>query len=124
MKGRFLHLLSLAAAFLAAGLLYAAFVAVTGLAVPCGFYQLTGLQCPGCGMTRMCLALLRGDLRGAFYYNGGVLLALPVLAGIFAVYAARYVKNGDRRLGPVQRTLLVGVIIWLLAFAVWRNLPA
>lgn len=29
--------------------------------MPCPLLKVTGLPCPGCGMTRSCLAMLRGD---------------------------------------------------------------
>ncbi|MBR6558585.1 MAG: DUF2752 domain-containing protein [Clostridia bacterium] len=36
---------------------------------PCPIYSLTGYLCPGCGATRMCLAVLRGDIIAALKYN-------------------------------------------------------
>ena len=42
-----------------AGLLYGIFVSYTGLAIPCLFRKVTGLLCPGCGVTGMCVALLQ-----------------------------------------------------------------
>lgn len=41
----------------------------------CAFKAATGLPCPVCGLTRAHLALVRGDLRGAFYWHP--LFALP-----------------------------------------------
>ena len=41
-----------------AGLLYGIFVSYTGLAIPCLFRKVTGLLCPGCGVTGMCVALV------------------------------------------------------------------
>ena len=35
----------------------------------CPFKALTGIPCPGCGMTRAMLSLTKGDFRGAFGYN-------------------------------------------------------
>jgi Protein of unknown function (DUF2752) len=35
----------------------------------CGFKVLTGLPCPGCGLTHSFCAIGRGDLRSAFYFN-------------------------------------------------------
>lgn len=49
---------------------------------PCGFRHLTGLPCPTCGTTRAGLALLAGDLPGAFAHNPAAATAgLAFLAG-------------------------------------------
>ncbi len=37
--------------------------------MPCPLLKLTGLPCPGCGMTRSCLALLRGNWAAAWRFN-------------------------------------------------------
>ena len=85
MKTRLLKVLCTAAVLLCAGLLYAVFASRTGIRVPCLFYTLTGLKCPGCGVTRMCTALLHGDLSEAFRQNRAVLLLLPV--GVYTAAA-------------------------------------
>lgn len=46
---------------LAGGLLYGVLVICGGPVLPCPWRAVTGLPCPGCGMTRSTLALLRGD---------------------------------------------------------------
>lgn len=55
-------------------------------AVPslCLFHRLTGLECPGCGMTRAFARLLQGDWRGAWAYNPWSLplLALMILGAV------------------------------------------
>jgi len=45
----------------------------------CLFRNLTGWECPGCGMTRAILSLLRGDLATALHYNRMVVLVFPLL---------------------------------------------
>jgi hypothetical protein len=42
-----------------------------GGAIPffCPFKALTGISCPGCGMTRAMLSITKGDFHGAFGYN-------------------------------------------------------
>lgn len=42
-----------------------------GGAIPlfCPFKALTGIPCPGCGMTRAILSITKGDFQGAFGYN-------------------------------------------------------
>lgn len=64
----------------AAGLLYALCV-TAGLQFPCFYLQTTGLQCPGCGITRMFFSMLRLDFTAAFRYN-------PVMFVLFFVWNA------------------------------------
>jgi Protein of unknown function (DUF2752) len=42
-----------------------------GGAIPffCPFKALTGIPCPGCGMTRAILSITKGDFQGAIGYN-------------------------------------------------------
>ena len=42
---------------------------LTGLYIPCLYYKTTGLLCPGCGISRMFLAMARLDFVGAFFHN-------------------------------------------------------
>ena len=47
----------------------------------CGFKNLTGLPCPGCGLTHSFCALTQGDIGGAFTFNLlGPLLYLALIA--------------------------------------------
>lgn len=46
----------------------------------CGFKNLTGLPCPGCGLTHSFCALTQGDIGGAFAFNlVGPLLYLALI---------------------------------------------
>ena len=58
--------------------------------IPCLFHYATGLQCPGCGLTRASLALLRGDLQAAYNFNQ---LAFFVPLFLAAWYFAKRSKN-------------------------------
>ncbi|AXK72691.1 DUF2752 domain-containing protein [Lysobacter sp. TY2-98] len=87
----------------------------------CIFHALTGLYCPGCGMTRMLHALVHGDIAGAASMNVLALLGLPVLALFaFEQFAQRRVLEG-----AVRRIAFDGRL-WIIAallFGVLRNLP-
>ncbi len=105
------------------GIGYAVLCRVTGLGIPCVFHLLTGLKCPGCGISRMCLCLLQGDFVGAWNSNPVILCMLPAGAAMVADYSLRYVK-----LGTCRPSVWVEVVTWilivvLLIFAVLRNLP-
>ncbi|MFN8635714.1 MAG: DUF2752 domain-containing protein [Chloroflexota bacterium] len=51
----------------------------------CPFKVLTGLPCPGCGLTRGTVALLHGDLATSFHFHP---LALPLVLAMVAVALA------------------------------------
>lgn len=53
------------------------------LDVGCLFRHITGIPCPGCGMTRAHLAAMRLDFQAAFWYHPLWFLPLPLLAGEF-----------------------------------------
>lgn len=42
---------------------------VFSIGIPCMFYEITHLYCPGCGITRMFFSLLKLDFYQAFRYN-------------------------------------------------------
>ena len=60
---------------LTVGLAYLVWLLLTDLRIPCLFYEWTGLPCPGCGTTRMFLALSRLEFGTAFRYHPVMLLA-------------------------------------------------
>lgn len=61
----------------------------------CGFKNLTGLPCPGCGLTHSFCAIGKGDLAGGIGYN---LLGLPLfLLFVFIwIRSAMALLNGNR----------------------------
>ncbi|HJG87184.1 DUF2752 domain-containing protein [Pseudoflavonifractor capillosus] len=121
-KHRLRRLLLQAGLILGIGLAYAVFAGLTGLSIPCPFHALTGLLCPGCGVTRMCLALLTLDLSAAWAANPVLLLLLPVLAALLARQAARYVKTGRSAFSRGESALVWGMAAVLLLWGIARNL--
>lgn len=88
---------------------------------PCLFHALTGLQCPGCGLTRMLHALVHGDIRRAASMNLMVLASLPALGAISLNEATH-----RRLLSSRVTRVLYNAKLWItvvLVFGVLRNLP-
>ncbi len=106
----------------AAGILYAVFVLHTGLGIPCAFHMITGLLCPGCGVTRMLLSLMRGDFAGAWRANAMLMVLSPFLLYILADSVMAYVRAGSFRVRRWQEVLLYIMIGMLVVFAAVRNL--
>lgn len=119
---RLRRLLGGSGALLAAGLAYALWGIRTGLVLPCPFRLITGLLCPGCGVTRLCLALLRGDLAGAWQADPALLLLLPALVLLAIRLSVRYVREGEAMPQGWERVLVWVLLALLLAWGVVRNL--
>ena len=45
----------------------------------CPFKFITGIPCPGCGMTRACLAVAKGDFPSSFYYHPLLPVVVPTV---------------------------------------------
>ena len=89
----------------------------------CPVKALTGLDCPGCGGLRAVNDLGNLDLVAAASSNLLLVLALPLLAALWVVWALRAWHGGQ---GPLLRhQLLLGQVVMVLTvlFAVVRNLP-
>ena len=95
-------------AFLAVSLLYLVFH-LTGIGCPIRF--LTGISCPGCGMTRAVLFFLQFRFADAFHYHPLVFL-LPV--GILIFLLKRHIP------GRIYRFLTVTAIILFIAVYLLR----
>lgn len=86
--------------------------------IPCFFYELTGLYCPGCGITRALFSLMRLDVYQAFRYNMLVVTLLPIAIGYMG-FKIIFKKN-KKIPNYVWNILLIITII----FGIFRNIPA
>ncbi|WP_245530227.1 DUF2752 domain-containing protein [Cellulomonas flavigena] len=110
----------------------AAVTAVTVLAVRspytpfsygfCPSLLVLGVACPGCGGLRATHDLATGDLGGAWGANPLWVLAVPLLAAAWAVWAVR--RTTGRPLPVVPRAVPWAVLAVVVAFGVLRNVPA
>jgi hypothetical protein len=57
-------------------------LSVTRLIPPCLFKRLTGLPCPGCGLTRGLVCMAHGDVAGAALLNPLALLLFPAFVAL------------------------------------------
>lgn len=121
-KRRLKRVLAICGGILLAGVLYGLICSWLGVGIPCLFYKLTGFQCPGCGVSRMCLSLLRLDFAGAWRYNSAILLLLPLGIGLAIRVGVRYVKSGSRVLTKEENAVVWFMAAVLLVFGVARNL--
>jgi hypothetical protein len=90
---------------------------------PCMFHKMTGLNCPGCGMTRATYELLHGHFLAALHLNALFVLALPVTAGVFAT--RELARRQGHKLKPLFQTPLALWILFsvIILFGIVRNIP-
>jgi len=81
-----------------------------------------GIPCPGCGLTRATLALLRGDFHAALHFHPLVFLATPMYFGVIGSIAWGYVRGGVERIPSGRLTKVmsaVALITFVLLIGVW-----
>ena len=84
-----------------------------GPIVPCIFNKVTGLYCPGCGMTRGINSAMHFELRQALRYNF-LIIIIPPLMGI---YLFLDYKNMDKAAKIITYLMLIITI----SYGVARN---
>lgn len=120
MKTRLLKVLAVLGILIA----YVVICRILGFGIPCVFHLITGLNCPGCGTSRMLLALLKLDFGRAFSYNRVMFVLLPVL--LFLILRRLYLyitgKKGSEKLLKVERILGIGCVSVLVVWGFLRNI--
>lgn len=111
MKKKFL----LALVIILGGILYLKVLSpMFNIHIPCIFKKVTGLDCPGCGMTRASLALLDGDIYQAFRWNMLVFFLAPLMA--------LYLVLERKGVFPKFNKILMGKMLFLTGlFFILRN---
>ena len=102
------------------GVVYYFVARFTDFGLKCYIYELTGLNCPACGTTRMIVSASRLHFRESFNYNPFMFVSFPFVVGevIYFLYI-----NEARK--PVNRVNKMIIYIWLalfVLFGILRNI--
>ena len=97
---------------------YYVFTQITGLRIPCLFYEITGLKCPGCGLTAMCIHLAHFRFDDALQANPLMFFLGPLLVislGLKIFLAPEWLKNGNKFHDRAVWVLLgIAVCFWVV----------
>ena len=88
--------------------LYILLITVTGIGCPIKW--LTGISCPGCGITRSCISLLKFDFKQAFEYHALTLVLVPSI--IYILFGKQPLFGTKKR----QRSFLTIIIVVVLLY--------
>ena len=88
----------------------------------CLFHALTGLNCPGCGMTRALYALLHGNLLLALKDNALFVASLVALAAWSARLVIKKMRHQPATL-KIPPKILWPLLLLAILFGMLRNLP-
>ena len=86
----------------------------------CPIKKITGLYCPGCGITRMLLSILQFDFYQAFRYNPLLFICLPFF--IFFVIESILTKK-EPVYNKIPTKVWVIIIIIFIIYGIIRNIP-
>lgn len=123
-KGRFFIILKNVLYVLLIGTAYFVFVKLTGWSLPCIFHKIFNLYCPGCGISRMFLALFALDFKLAAQSNLFVFVFfVPVLVFMF-FRAKKFVFQGNTSYSKTENVLVIITTVLAVLFGILRNVPS
>lgn len=101
-------------------LIYTVLIISFDIGIPCVFYEITGLYCPGCGITRLCLSLFEGDIYQAFRYNPIIFINLPIL---FILFVLNIFFKKNKNIKKITDVIIIFLATITIIFGVIRNIP-
>ena len=113
------NIIKIYAAILSCGFLYYILIQYCGISIPCFYNKYFGIQCAGCGLTRMCKAIIRFDFYEGFMYNPVAFILLIVwnfIALLLFIGKPTFVKNSN-----FLWTVFIISMVILIVFGIVRN---
>lgn len=123
MKKRLIKIIFLDSFIVIISLMYYFLNKYFNIGIPCLFYQITGLKCPGCGITRLIFSLIKLNFKQAFFYNPLVFILLPFI--VFYIIYQEYLyitKKEDQIIKKIPSYIYYVLIIILIIYAIFRNI--
>lgn len=95
----------------------------TGFYIPCIFHEITGLDCPGCGITRCLFHLINLNFLDAFKVNPLVFIYLPFIIAYYLYQSYLYIYDKkDKILVKIPKYFMYIVLVITILYGVLRNI--
>lgn len=92
------------------------------IVIPCIFHELTGLYCPGCGMTRALASLANLEIYQAIRYNALIIFLVPAFL-LYIVFKIKSYINNEKNKFNILNYLLWSALIITILYGILRNIP-
>ncbi len=102
-------------------LIYGILYLFTKKGFPCIFHKITGLYCPGCGITRMFISIFKLNIYQAFRYNPLVFILLIICLFYLLIDALKY-KISKTHI-ELPKSVYIVLLIIVIGFGILRNIP-
>ena len=97
-------------------------IKIVGISIPCFFNKVTGLTCPGCGITFMLVKLLSFEFAEAFHSNPALFCTLPFIAVVLVADKIDYIREGMRKKRLWKNVIIISATAILIVFCIYRNI--
>lgn len=108
--------------FLVLLVLYLIIYSIFNIGLYCPFHEITGLYCPGCGLTRMIKSIAYLDFYQAFRYNPLLFICSPFVLFLYINYAYSKIFNKKSYYERIPKVVWYICLIIVLIYWVLRNI--
>ena len=93
------------------------------LPIPCFFHKITGLYCPGCGLTRCLSSIISLNFYQAFRYNPLMFIFLPILIPYLLYLYINFIFDLEDKITKKIPNYIWNIIfVIVVLFGILRNL--
>lgn len=89
----------------------------------CPLYTITGLACPGCGLTRGFHALFHGDVITAIDFNALIPVWAVIFVWVLISLTLLAIRGRGLPMWPTNPKFMWAFLVVLVTFGVLRNIP-
>lgn len=89
--------------------------------IPCPIHKIFHIYCPGCGITRMLLSILKLDFYKAFRFNPLMFILSPFFIWYYTLYYYNWIQDKSF---AINKKIWDALLVISIVFMIMRNIPA